>query len=249
MLPPWDRAICLHAHHLSRPAEGILGEAGAPHRDAEQPLRAWVKVVRAAEWRNLPAIKRMFNSADILRDGRVVFDPRLRGDMDGGNKYRLVAGVNFHYGVVYVRFIGTHRQYDAIDPQTVWYTPTPRNSGRGSLQRVGFRFAVRVSGAILSPSDRAHLLRMMRQQTSSTVHRRMNVLLLLDDGWTAERIAAALFIDAETVREHRRLYVTSGISGIERPSYSGSAADLTKEQLGRLQGRHRPVLRQHRCLP
>lgn len=46
------------------------------HRDAAQPLRAWVKVVRAAEWRNPPAARRMFNSADILRDGRVVFRHR-----------------------------------------------------------------------------------------------------------------------------------------------------------------------------
>jgi mRNA interferase HigB len=82
------------------------------HRDAEQPLRTWVKVVRAAEWRNPPAAKRMFNSADLLRDGRVVFDI-------AGNKYRLVARVNFDYGVVYVRFIGTHRQYDAIDAQAI----------------------------------------------------------------------------------------------------------------------------------
>ena len=82
------------------------------YHDAEQPLRAWVKVVRAAHWANPPAVKRMFNSADILRDGRVVFDI-------GGNKYRLIACVNYHYGVVYVRFIGTHRAYDAIDPQTV----------------------------------------------------------------------------------------------------------------------------------
>lgn len=82
------------------------------HRDAEQPLRTWVRVVRAAQWPNPPAAKRMFNSADILRDGRVVFDI-------GGNKYRLVAWVNYHYGVVYVRFIGTHGAYDAIDPQTI----------------------------------------------------------------------------------------------------------------------------------
>lgn len=54
----------------------------------------------------------MFNSADILRDGRVVFDI-------GDNKYQLVTWVNFDYGVVYVRFIGTHRQYDAIDAQTI----------------------------------------------------------------------------------------------------------------------------------
>jgi mRNA interferase HigB len=82
------------------------------YRDAEQPLRAWVTVVRAARWANPPAVKRMFNSADILRDGRVIFDI-------GGNKYRLVVWVNYHYGVVYVRFIGTHRAYDAIDPQTI----------------------------------------------------------------------------------------------------------------------------------
>ena len=54
----------------------------------------------------------MFGSADILRDGRAVFDI-------GGNKYRLVAWINYEYGVVYVRFIGTHRQYDGIDAQTV----------------------------------------------------------------------------------------------------------------------------------
>jgi mRNA interferase HigB len=71
-----------------------------------------VRVVRSAEWDNPTDVKRMFNSADILRDGRVVFDI-------GGNKNRLVAWVNFAYGVVYVRFIGTHRQYDAIDAQTI----------------------------------------------------------------------------------------------------------------------------------
>ncbi len=82
------------------------------YRDAEQPSRAWVTVVRAARWANPPAVKRMFNSADILRDGRVIFDI-------GGNKYRLVVWVNYHYGVVYVRFIATHRAYEAIDPRTI----------------------------------------------------------------------------------------------------------------------------------
>ena len=57
---------------------------------------------------------------------------------------------------------------------------------------------------------------MMRQQTPSPVHRRMNALLLVDDGWTAERVAEVLFIDADTVREHRRLYQTAGVSGVER---------------------------------
>ena len=77
-------------------------------------------------------------------------------------------------------------------------------------------------GAILSPEERSSLLRAMRRQTNSHIHRRMNVVLLLDDGWTAERIAEALFLDVETVREHRRLYQTAGKSGLERLAYAGS---------------------------
>lgn len=87
-----------------------------------------------------------------------------------------------------------------------------------------------MSGAILTPEDRAHLLRMMRRQTPSPVHRRMNALLLLDDGWNAEQIANALFIDAETVREHHRRYQASGVAGLERLNYEGAASDLSEEQ-------------------
>ena len=79
---------------------------------------------------------------------------------------------------------------------------------------------------VLSRSDRPHLLRMMRRQTSSHVHRRMNVLLLRDDGWAAERIAEALYTDADTVPEHHRLYETAGIAGLERLSYQGSEPAL-----------------------
>lgn len=82
------------------------------HRDAEQPLWTWVRVVKAARRTDPPAVKQMFGSADILPDGRVVFDI-------GGNKYRLVAWVNYQYGVVYVRFIGTHRDYDRISTERV----------------------------------------------------------------------------------------------------------------------------------
>jgi mRNA interferase HigB len=82
------------------------------HRDAEQPLRTWVRVVRAARWADPPSVKRMFGSADILRDGRAVFDI-------GGNKYRLVVWINYSYGIVYVRFVGTHRDYDQIGARTI----------------------------------------------------------------------------------------------------------------------------------
>ena len=80
--------------------------------DAEQALRTWVKVVRAAEWSRPTDVKKMFRSADILPNGRVIFDI-------GGNKYRLVAAVHYRGKRIYVRFIGTHKEYDKIDARTV----------------------------------------------------------------------------------------------------------------------------------
>lgn len=91
-----------------------------------------------------------------------------------------------------------------------------------------------MAGAVLKAEDRARLLAMMRRQTSSIVHRRMNVLLLLDDGWTAERIAEALYIDADTVREHRHLYESAGVSGLERLAYEGGEPALSAEQCAEL---------------
>ncbi len=80
--------------------------------DAEQPLLAWAHVVRAADWSNPTDVKRMFRSADILPGGRVIFDI-------GGNKYRLVAAVHYRGKRVYIRFVGTHAEYDRIDATRV----------------------------------------------------------------------------------------------------------------------------------
>jgi transposase len=91
-----------------------------------------------------------------------------------------------------------------------------------------------MSGAILTATVRARMLRLMRQQTPSPIHRRMNALLLLDDGYAAEQVAAVLYIDADTVREHRRLYQTAGVPGIERLKYEGSEPALTPAQLSLL---------------
>ena len=85
-------------------------EAG--HREAEQPLRTWIKVTKAAQWSDPSSVKRTFNSADILKGGRTVFDI-------GGNKYRLVAWINYAYATVYVRFVGTHKQYDGVEADEV----------------------------------------------------------------------------------------------------------------------------------
>jgi len=80
--------------------------------DAEQPLRAWVAVIKAANWSKPTDIKVMFRSADVLAGGRVIFNI-------GGNKYRLVAAVHYRGKRIYVRFIGTHRDYEKIDARTV----------------------------------------------------------------------------------------------------------------------------------
>jgi mRNA interferase HigB len=82
------------------------------HADAEQPLRAWVRFVKSATWVTPADVKRDFGSASILRFGRVVFNI-------GGNKYRVVTAIRYDRKAVFVRFIGTHDQYDNIDAETV----------------------------------------------------------------------------------------------------------------------------------
>ena len=66
---------------------------------------AWYRQVRGANWATPADVKRAIGSASILNDGRAVFNI-------AGNKYRIVVWINYPYRVVYVRFIGTHRQYD-----------------------------------------------------------------------------------------------------------------------------------------
>jgi mRNA interferase HigB len=82
------------------------------YADARDPLMAWVRQVKAAEWSSPANVKRDVRSASILKDGRVVFNI-------AGNKYRIVVWINYPYRVVYIRFVGTHAQYDLIDAQTV----------------------------------------------------------------------------------------------------------------------------------
>jgi mRNA interferase HigB len=86
--------------------------ARAHHKDAERPTLAWYREVRQAQWSRPSDVKAQFGTASILQDGRVVFNV-------AGNKYRIVVWINYVHRVVYIRFIGTHLQYDAIDAQTI----------------------------------------------------------------------------------------------------------------------------------
>lgn len=87
-------------------------DRGPAHAGAREPVMAWYAQVKAADWATPGDVKREIGSASILKDGRVVFNV-------AGNKYRIVVWINYPYRVVYIRFIGTHRQYDDIDAQTI----------------------------------------------------------------------------------------------------------------------------------
>ncbi len=80
--------------------------------DAAEPLRAWYHFTRTADWATPADIKADFRNAGILQGERVVFNI-------AGNKHRLAVWVNCPFRVVCIRFIGTHEQYDGMDPQTV----------------------------------------------------------------------------------------------------------------------------------
>jgi mRNA interferase HigB len=82
------------------------------YADAREPVMAWYRQVRSADWATPADVKRAVRTASILKDGRVVFNI-------AGNKYQVVVRINYPYRVMYIRFIGTHRQYDKIDAQTV----------------------------------------------------------------------------------------------------------------------------------
>src|SRR3546814_536496 len=76
--------------------------------DAEEPLKSWFKETKAADWKTPADIKAQYRSASLLANNRVVFNI-------AGNKYRLIVLVRYQAGAVYIRFVGTHKEYDALD--------------------------------------------------------------------------------------------------------------------------------------
>lgn len=82
------------------------------HADAQQALRAWFAEAERADWIGPQDIKDRYRSADFLPGDRVVFNIK-------GNNYRLVVAVKYLFKAVYIRFVGTHAQYDAIDAEHV----------------------------------------------------------------------------------------------------------------------------------
>lgn len=89
-----------------------LIECWVQHPDAEQSLKAWHAEAKKAQWKTPADVKEKFGSASILANNRVVFNI-------GGNKYRLVVEIHYNRSVVFVRWVGTHAEYDRINAEEI----------------------------------------------------------------------------------------------------------------------------------
>lgn len=89
-----------------------LREFWQRHGEAEAALRAWFKEAEAATWETPADIKRRYASASFLPGDRVVFNIK-------GNQHRLVVAVRYDLSIVFIRFVGTHSEYDRIDPLAI----------------------------------------------------------------------------------------------------------------------------------
>lgn len=89
-------------------AKRTLRDFWEKHADSEQQLKAWYNEAEEADWKSPNEIKKDYPSASILEDNRMVFNIK-------GNRYRLIVKINYNYGVVWIRFVGTHAEYDKID--------------------------------------------------------------------------------------------------------------------------------------
>ncbi len=93
-------------------AKKTLREFWKRHPDAEGSLLAWYREVEREDWDTPAKVKAKFRNASIVGGNRVVFNIK-------GNNYRLVVRINYPYRIVYLRFVGTHAEYDAVDVEEV----------------------------------------------------------------------------------------------------------------------------------
>ena len=93
-------------------AKSTLREFWEKHVDSEDYLKTWYQTARTANWKSPKDIKKSYASASFLNDNRVVFNIK-------GNNYRLIVRINFHYQMMWIRFIGTHKEYDRIDANKI----------------------------------------------------------------------------------------------------------------------------------
>ena len=93
-------------------AKSTLKEYWEKHPDTEQYLKTWYDTAISADWQRPADVKQTYATASILKDSRMVFNIK-------GNSYRLVAKFNFEKQWIFIRFVGTHSEYNKIDADTI----------------------------------------------------------------------------------------------------------------------------------
>lgn len=94
-------------------AKSTLREFWEIYAQAETPLKTWYAIVGKAAWSGSTDVKKMFGAnVDFVSDNRIIFDI-------SGNKYRLIVHIGYPYQRVLVKFVGTHKEYNDINPETV----------------------------------------------------------------------------------------------------------------------------------
>lgn len=87
-------------------------ESSRKYADAQAPIEAWHAEALKASWKSPQELKAQFRNASILKNNRVVFNI-------AGNKYRLVVAIDYFRQAMFVKFIGTHKQYDDVDAENI----------------------------------------------------------------------------------------------------------------------------------
>ena len=93
-------------------AKSTLREFWEEYPDAEQHLKTWYDTAKSADWKTPTDVKQTYSTASILKNSRIVFNIK-------GNFYRLIAKFNFEKQWIFIRFIGTHIEYDKIDANSI----------------------------------------------------------------------------------------------------------------------------------
>lgn len=109
LVPFWEHATVQHVRVFNRSTVKVFADA---HADARQALFAWFAELEQASWSGPGDVKTAYPSASFLAGNRIVFNIK-------GNKYRVVVAVKYEFFAVYIRFIGTHAEYDKIDAATI----------------------------------------------------------------------------------------------------------------------------------
>lgn len=82
------------------------------YADSETSLRSWYHDAKSANWNNSNELKQQYKNASVVGEGRIVFNIK-------GNLYRLVVAIDYEFQIIFVRFVGTHKQYDDINAKTI----------------------------------------------------------------------------------------------------------------------------------